>query len=571
MQLRKDSLLQGGKYRIVQVLGQGGFGITYLAEQPMLERKVCIKEFFFKGYCERNNTTSQVTLTTNSNQELVERFRKKFLKEARVISKLHHDHIVQIHDIFEENSTAYYVMDYIEGESLADLVKRVGFLPEQQALAYIRDVANALTYIHSRSINHLDIKPSNIMFRHEDHRLLLIDFGVSKQYDESTFEGTTTTPVGISHGYSPAEQYRRNGVQSFSPQSDVYALASTLYKLLTGVTPPEAIEVQDEGLPLEILQSKHVSNTTISAIVQAMKSRTQRTQSVEAFVASLSEPDEETVAEEHTPKKDSEFVVKQKTKQEHQSLKIMHKYLFLKRYVMIVAVIAAIIICGLLYLTKEGGHQKEDILINNIAENGYEQKEENIEVTGTENGYEYVDLGLSVKWATKNVGATSPSDYGGYYAWGETKTKSYYNWDNYFDLKDDEYVIYRPGGKTAITPKSGHDTARENWGGKWRMPTDAENKELCNKCKWKWTNKGSHCGYTVIGPNGKSIFLPATGYRIVKSTRAVNSKGRYWSSTYLNNSNYSPSSSCFLGFDSENHYTDSNDRRCGYNVRPVID
>ena len=301
MQLKSGTLLQGGKYKIVRTLGQGGFGITYLAEQPMLERRVCIKEFFFKEYCEREEETSHVTITTKSNAELVERFRKKFVKEARVISKLYHDHIIQIHDIFEENATAYYVMDYVEGESLGDMIKRVGFLPEQQALAYIRDVADALAYIHSKSINHLDIKPGNIMLRCEDHRILLIDFGVSKQYDQDTFEGTTTTPVGISHGYSPAEQYRKNGVQSFSPQSDVYALAATLYKMLTGVTPPEAIEVQDEGLPLAPLNAKNVSSSTITAIVNAMKSRTQRTQNIGAFLADINGDVEVTVVTE--PKK----------------------------------------------------------------------------------------------------------------------------------------------------------------------------------------------------------------------------------------------------------------------------
>ena len=298
MQLRQGTLLQGGKYRIERVLGQGGFGITYLAEQPMLERKVCVKEFFFKDYCERDESTSHVTISTKSNRELVERFRKKFLKEARVISKLHHDHIVQVLDIFEENGTAYYVMDYIEGESLRDMIARVGSLPEREALTYIKEVASALSYIHSKSINHLDIKPSNIMLRREDQRILLIDFGVSKQYDESTFEGTTTTPVGISHGFSPAEQYLKNGVQSFSPQSDVYALAATLYKLLTGVTPPEAMEVQDAGLPLSPLHSKGISDTTIDAIVKAMKPRTQRTQSVEAFITDLDAAEEATIVEE---------------------------------------------------------------------------------------------------------------------------------------------------------------------------------------------------------------------------------------------------------------------------------
>ena len=109
--LQLGSCLQGGKYRIEKVLGHGGFGITYLAEQPMLGRRVCVKEFFFKDYCERDETTSQVTLGTRSNKDFVEKFRQKFLKEARNIARLEHPHIVRITDVFEENGTAYYVME----------------------------------------------------------------------------------------------------------------------------------------------------------------------------------------------------------------------------------------------------------------------------------------------------------------------------------------------------------------------------------------------------------------------------------------------------------------------------
>ena len=360
MQLKQGTLLQGGKYRIVRTLGQGGFGITYLAEQPMLERRVCIKEFFFKEYCEREEETSHVIITTKSNAELVERFRKKFVKEARVISKLYHDHIIQIHDIFEENATAYYVMDYVEGESLGDMIKRVEFLPEQQALAYIRDVADALAYIHSKSINHLDIKPGNIMLRREDHRILLIDFGVSKQYDQDTFEGTTTTPVGISHGYSPAEQYRKNGVQSFSPQSDVYALAATLYKMLTGVTPPEAIEVQDEGLPLAPLNAKNVSSATTAAIVNAMKSRTQRTQNIGAFLADLNGDVEVTVVTD--PKTDVPLPNPSSSPSPSPSpTPIPHpspKPSPLKRYLLMAVVAIAVIAWAVFYQKNEGDGPK---------------------------------------------------------------------------------------------------------------------------------------------------------------------------------------------------------------------
>lgn len=289
--LQPDSTLQGGKYRIIKKLGQGGFGITYLAENTMLEGKVAIKEFFFKEYCERDDSTSHVTVPTSGNRETVQRFKLKFVKEARTIFRLNHPNIVRILDVFEENGTAYYVMEYIEGESLGDMVKRRGAIPEAEALGYVKDAASALEYIHSKNINHLDIKPGNLMRRKEDGRVLVIDFGVAKQYDAVTSEGTTTTPVCISPGYSPVEQYSKNDVQTFSPQSDVYALAATLFKLLTGNTPPEATKIQYMGLPVAELQEKHISRPVISAIAMAMKGRHERTQSIAEFINNLSGDD----------------------------------------------------------------------------------------------------------------------------------------------------------------------------------------------------------------------------------------------------------------------------------------
>ena len=303
--LRVNSTLQSGKYRIIEKLGQGGFGITYLAENTMLEGKVAIKEFFYKEYCDRDADTRHVTVPTSGNRDVVDRFKQKFVKEARTIFKLPHPNIVRILDVFEENDTAYYVMDYIEGESLSEMVARRGYIPEAEALAYICDVAQALTYIHSKKVNHLDVKPGNMIRRRSDGKVLLIDFGVAKQYDAASLKGTTTTPVCISAGYSPVEQYRKNGVQSFSPQSDVYALAATLYKLLTGVTPPEAMDVQDEGLPVDELMAKQVSQHVRLAIALAMKGKSERTQSVELFIRHLTESsNEETVNfHEQEPKK----------------------------------------------------------------------------------------------------------------------------------------------------------------------------------------------------------------------------------------------------------------------------
>lgn len=243
--LQSNTTLQGGKYKIENVLGQGGFGITYLAEQTLLKKKVAIKEFFIRELCARDDTTCVHTITQ---ADMVERYRQKFFKEAQILANLEHPGIVRVTDIFEENNTAYYVMDYVKGESLDNIIKRNGPLSESTALHYITKVADALNYIHLMNANHLDIKPANIMIRQDDDTPILIDFGVSKQYDENK-DQTTTTPPGVSNGYSPIEQYRPGGVSTFSPQADIYALGATLYKLLTGKTPPNASDILNNGLP----------------------------------------------------------------------------------------------------------------------------------------------------------------------------------------------------------------------------------------------------------------------------------------------------------------------------------
>ncbi len=281
--LSEGTLLQGGKYKIEKVLGQGGFGITYLATQVLLGRKVCVKEFFFKQFCERDEATSHVTLGTKSNREIVDRFMEKFLKEARTISQLNHNNIIRIHDIFNENSTAYYVMEYHSGGSLADLVRGEKPLLEADAVRYITQIADAVGYIHKRKINHLDIKPGNILLD-DGGAGVLIDFGLSKQYDEHG-DQTSSTPVGISHGYAPMEQYNPGGVSTFTPQSDIYALGATLYKLVTGTTPPKASEVLNEGLPA-LPQSLSVG--VRKAIELAMQPRKiDRPATAEEFIALL--------------------------------------------------------------------------------------------------------------------------------------------------------------------------------------------------------------------------------------------------------------------------------------------
>ncbi len=286
--LQENTTLQGGKYKILSVLGQGGFGITYLAEQVILERRVTIKEFFMKELCSRDGSTSHVTIGTEGSRETVTRFREKFLKEARNIAKLNHPNIVKIIDVFEENGTAYYVMEYAEGGSLADKVKREGYLSEPIATRYILQVAEALAYVHARKMNHLDVKPANIMLTGTD-TAVLIDFGLSKQYDVGG-QQTSTTPVGISEGYAPMEQYKQGGVGEFSPETDIYALGATFFKLLTGKTPLSASDVNEDGVPVDELKAKGVSDKAVKVICEAMKSRKkERPQSVEIFLEMVDE------------------------------------------------------------------------------------------------------------------------------------------------------------------------------------------------------------------------------------------------------------------------------------------
>ena len=283
--LKNNAVLQNGKYRIEGVLGQGGFGITYLASQVALNRKVTIKEFFMKELCNRDEQTSQVSVPSMGSVDTVARFRAKFVKEAQTIAALNNPHIIHIHDIFEENGTAYYVMDYLSGGSLSDLVQRNGILAEATALGYIRQVADALSYIHARNINHLDIKPSNVLIDGNGNAVV-IDFGLSKRYDE-TGSQTSTTPVGISHGFAPLEQYQPGGVSTFSPTTDIYSLGATLYKLLSGQTPPNATALLDADLDLSRLSASPSTKAAIAAAMQPK--RKGRPQTVEAFIAMLDE------------------------------------------------------------------------------------------------------------------------------------------------------------------------------------------------------------------------------------------------------------------------------------------
>lgn len=281
--LRPGVFLRHNTYRIEKVLGQGGFGISYLAVDLNLDRYIAIKEFFPKDYCDRDDATSHVTLGTQGSKDFVNRLKAKFLKEARNIARFDNPNIIRIHAAFEENDTAYYVMDYIEGQTLAEIVRNTGPIPEAKALEYINKVGGALEYVHNHKVTHLDVKPANIIIRNADDEPILIDFGLAKQYDAKGNQ-TSTTPIGISHGYAPMEQYADGGIKVFSPQTDLYSLAATLYYILSGIVPPQATKLIED----ELIFPPLIPTRLIVPISKAMSaSRKKRHETIGMFLEQL--------------------------------------------------------------------------------------------------------------------------------------------------------------------------------------------------------------------------------------------------------------------------------------------
>lgn len=293
--LHEGCQLKDGKYTIVRNLGQGGFGITYLATTPVKvvgelgdlteNVNVVVKEFFMKGCCGRDKNGTTMTVVSESNADMVNRYREKFKKEAEQLANMHHPNIVRVTDVVKkDNDTIYYVMRYLSGGTLQRLVKPVKEQPgiplvEERALKYIRQIASALGYMHSRNMCHFDVKPSNIMLDNKDNAVL-IDFGLAKNYTKNG-EQTSSILMGASVGYAPLEQNSAN-LETFSPQSDIYALGATLYFLLTGHAPLAASFNQQEVLPWG---QCGMSDQTWNAIQKAMQPNPyHRPSTIDAFL-----------------------------------------------------------------------------------------------------------------------------------------------------------------------------------------------------------------------------------------------------------------------------------------------
>ncbi len=293
----------GREYKITGVLGAGGFGITYKAVGKVVINKetnysqvatFAIKEFFMKG-CSRGADKAGV-LCSSSLRDDMETGKDDFRKEAGVLMKLNgaSPHIVMVNEQFEANGTWYYVMDYLDGKSLQAYVDAAGGrgLPEQEALSLLLPVARAVALLHEHRLLHLDIKPDNIMLKHDplDDTVtpVLIDFGLAKHFDKKGRPTSRLVARGATEGYAPLEQYGE--ITGFSPAMDVYALGATLFFLLTGKEPVRAYEIFSMSVSTFLQKNlpEGVSQSVRTVIERAMQPNVNdRTWTVEEFIAGL--------------------------------------------------------------------------------------------------------------------------------------------------------------------------------------------------------------------------------------------------------------------------------------------
>lgn len=282
--LPQGTILHGTScsYTIIKMLGQGTFGITYLASTSYGE-SVAVKEFFMREINGRNGSS----VTSGNKKGMVDYYRKKFVREAGNLSKLHHPNIISVREAWAENDTVYYSMEYLDGGSLDDLILSEGGLTEADALRYTREMATALMFMHNNKMLHLDLKPSNVMLKHG--HAVLIDFGYAKQYAADGLPESSATIGKGTLGYAPIEQNNPNEWKDFPVTMDIYALGATMFKMLTGHTPPEASEVLNNGFPYGEMQACGIDPAITKVVSVAMAPlKKDRIPTVDVFVEMLS-------------------------------------------------------------------------------------------------------------------------------------------------------------------------------------------------------------------------------------------------------------------------------------------
>ena len=533
------------RYRLDSRLAQGGMGEVWKGYDIRLGRPVAIKAL--RG-----------DLGVTQEAKLL-----RLRAEAHNSANLAHPNIAALFEYYEHDGIGFLIMEYVPSKSLADLYhEQNGPMDPIKLLPILIQTARGLFVAHSHGVIHRDVKPANIMVRGSDDAPVLIDFGLSKQYDSSGNQ-TSTTPVGISHGYAPMEQYDDGGVKEFSPATDIYSLAATLYFLLSGVVPPPATKLVEDELTFPAT----IPPRLVGPIAKAMSAgRKRRYQDIPSFLNSLTADAAETVIDAPVDESTSIHEPERKVipgavlppKPTPAPASTSGSW-SMRGWIIVTAIVILLPILGFAPIIIAnwdelfGGGNVSD---SAVPDSSFVEYVDDAPITFVDyNGHDYVDLGLSVKWATCNVGASSPSDYGDYFAWGETSTKS-----EYTEKSSETYGL----NLGDIGGSSSFDVARANWGGSWRLHTKAEFEELKERCTWTWTTENGHKGYRVQGPNGNFIFLPAAGVWMAGAFYSVGEVGECWGSML----DEYHEAYC-LSFDSDEWGVYSTDRNDKCSVRPV--
>ena len=609
MHLPIGTLLQGGKYKILRYISSGGFGCTYEAKYEEMDSIVAIKEFFVKDFCNRDNSGA-ISVATQNKVELVGRLKKKFIEEAQALFKMHHHNIVRVTDKFEENNTAYYVMDYIDGKPLSALIDEKGRLGEEEALGYIRQTASALEFVHKHNRLHLDVKPQNIMIDREG-KAVLIDFGVSKQYDEVNGENTSTL-LGYTPGYAPIEQ-SGSGVTEFTPATDIYSLGATLYKALTGATPIPAHQRASSKKLKELQFPEGISPATREAVECSMQLYVDnRPQSVEEFLSLLESTDNR---EQRTDKRvqrvnakaiEAESEETRAVEKEPEQVAVTNNEPAepkKNRTVWVVAVVLllGILVGGGLFFAFSGGdsdngssnggndglashsnkpattvviEDTEDekpivpappvVNTDSIVAARMQAYQDSIDAVNAAREEaarrEREEAERLAREQQQGISTQKKVDLGLSVCWagwnvGASSPEgygNYYAWGETTTKSSYTESSYQYHNGSYVNIGSNicgtqYDVARAQWGGSWRMPTKAEFEELINRCTWTWITYNNVNGYKVTGPNGKSIFLPAAGRLDGTELILRGSEGNYRSGTLLESSSSYAYSLTFCG------------------------
>ena len=501
------------RYRVVRQLCSGAMGSVWLVEDVKLDNKLF--------------AVKMLPAILVSNRRAYEQVKREVL----IALKLVHPNIVQFRSLEEasEGGSPFLVMDYIDGQTLDDYLVEEGRLTEDETLRILRPIAAALDYAHAKGVVHRDVKPGNVMIA-KNGTPYILDFGVARAIMEAMACATGKLSIGTPMYMSPEQ---RHGASPKAAQ-DVYSFAAMAYECLTG-SPPfsrKQIESQiDHGAPAPLPQGGHCTAAIMAGLA---KKPEDRPPTCSAVLGGEPPPQKETAGQIETTTGRVAASAGTANRSVHNKVQLW-----------------------------EGGPY----------------------------------------WADTNIGAEKPEDYGLYFWWGDTVgykregdawvasdgSSSDFEFNeehattcgkSLSTLKSEEWIIGGEdrksflgklfGAREATVLATKHDAAQVHWGGEWRMPTNQELKDLCNKCDWTWTTINDANGYVVRGRGNYasvSIFLPCAGYGIGASLGHTGSTGAYWVS--VPHSDYTDSDAYDLGFNSGRHAVSYYYRYYGQSIRPV--